>query len=561
MKTMKTMKKLVSLVLALTVLLSCCAMLVGCDDGGTSDPERFNEAVDSNKTQLYVGYYNGGLGLSWLTEAKRLFEEKFPEYQIMIDTGKDEYSSEILRSNIKTNRQDMYIVDGINYYTFVQDGSLMDLTEAMTTPLTEYGEDKTIVEKMNTSLNAYYETSEDKYFAAPYYESYHHLTYDVDLFDQYNLWFKDGGGFVSSAVDKKSAGQDGEYGTWDDGLPVTYSDFFTMMDRMVARGITPITWSGAYADSYLTNFIHSLIADYEGEQYATNWCYDGQIDVITNRDFAEAEAKTFSLNEADYETVTVTPDNFSDYMHSTVGKYYALKFAKDLSANSQYRTYNYAESHTAVQRSFLMSNMEGVDEPIAMLIEGGWWMNEATSVFTEMAEIDEKYAKENRRFGVMPFPKADDGSSAEGHTVSPFSGGSAVFVSKFSAKQDIAVKFFRFLHTDEIMRVFTKYSGVLRPYVYDKTAIMDSVSYYVKNVIEMSQDTTMIYKLPTGEKYKTDTTVINFMMYGGLLESHIFESSSNNPIVFFCDNAKYSAKDYLLGMQTKFLQNLPVGMK
>ena len=158
MKTMKTMKKLVSLVLALTVLLSCCAMLVGCDDGGTSDPERFNEAVDSNKTQLYVGYYNGGLGLSWLTEAKRLFEEKYPEYQIMIDTGKDEYMSDVLESNIKTNRQDMYIVDGINYYSFVNDSLLMDITDAVTSPLTEYGEDKSIADKMNTSLKGYYET-------------------------------------------------------------------------------------------------------------------------------------------------------------------------------------------------------------------------------------------------------------------------------------------------------------------------------------------------------------------------------------------------------------------
>ena len=559
---MKTMKKLISLVLALTVVLSCGAMLAGCDgNSGATDPDRFNEAVDTNKTQLYVGYYNGGLGLSWLTEAKRLFEEEYPEYQIMIDTGKDEYLSDVLESNIKTNRQDMYIVDGINYYSFVDDSLLMDITDAVTSPLTEYGEEKSIADKMNISLKGYYETGENKYFAVPYYQSHHHLIYDVDLFDQYSLWFKDGGGFVASASDKKSAGQDGEYGTWDDGLPVTYSDFFAMMDRMVARGITPITWSGQYADAYLTNFIHSMIADYEGDQHNVNWSYDGQLDVITNRDFAESEPKTFSLNEADYETITVTPDNFTEYMHSTVGKYYALKFAKDLSENPLYRTYNYAESHTAVQRSFLMSNMEGVDEPIAMLIEGGWWMNEATSVFTEMAEIDEKYAKENRRFGVMPLPKADDGSSAEGHTVAPFSGGSCVFISQFSTKQDIAVKFFRFLHTEEIMQVFTKYSGCLRPYEYDTNAIRDSVPFYVQNVIDSSEDTTFIFKMPTGEKYKEDDVAINFMQYGGLIYSHIFESTTNNPIIFFCDNAKYTAKDYWQGMENCFHQKLPVNMK
>ena len=557
---MKATKKLISLVLAMTLVLSCSAMLVGCG-GEVDDPNRFTEQVDSSKTQLYIGFFNGGVGLQWLTEVKKLFEAKYPEYQIMIDTGKDEYGSSILMSNIKTNRQDMYIVDDMNYYDFVDGNLVMDLTEAVTTPLAEFGEEKSIAEKMNISLKQFYETSEGKYYAVPFYQSYHHLTYDVDLFDQYNLWFKDGGGFVSSVEDKKSAGQDGEYGTWDDGLPVTYSDFFTLMDRMVARGITPVTWSGAYADAYLTNFIHSLVADYEGENFETNWDYDGETKVIANRSFEESESKTFALNANDVQTVTVTTDNFTQYMHSTAGKYFALKFAKDLTSNPMYRTYNYAESHTGVQRSYLMSNMEGVDKPIAMLIEGGWWMNEASSVFTEMAEIDEKYSKENRRFAVMPFPKADDGSSASGHTVAPFSGNSAVFVSAFSTKQEIAELFFRFLHTDEAMRVFTQYSGVLRPYDYDLSSIYNSVPYYVRSVIDMSKDTTFIYKLPNGPEYKESPIARNFMQYHGFLATRVNETGSSNPIIFFCDNSQISAKQYFLGLQTVFMESLPASMK
>lgn len=557
---MKKAKKLLAFILALTVVLSCSAMLAGCG-GEIDDPNRFSEEVDAAKTQLYVGYFNGGLGLSWLTEAKNLFEAKYPEYQVMIDTGKDEYQTEVLLSNIKTNRQDMYIIDGLNYYDFVRAGNLLaDLTEATTTPLTEYGEDKSIADKMNVSLKNFYQTSAGKYYAVPYYQSYHHIVYDVDLFDQYSLWFKDGGGFVSSTADKKSAGQDGEYGTWDDGLPVTYSDFFAMMDRMVARGITPVTWTGSYADSYLPNFIASMIADYEGEQYNTNWSFDGEIDVITNRDFTESAAKTFSLNEADYETVTVNSENFKDYMHSTVGKYYAAKFAKDLCSNPQYRKYNYAESHTAVQRSYLMSNMEGVDAPIAMLIEGGWWMNEATAVFDEMAVYDEKYSMENRRFGVMPLPNADDGSSADGFTISPFSGDSAVFVSENSANKDIAIKFFRFLHTDECMRVFTKNSGSLRPYDYDLSPIYDEVPHYVQSVIDAAADTEFIYRLPTGEKYKENPDAQTFMQYSGLMTTKWNGITSGNMMIFFCDNNTATAKDYFLGIKEIFLDRVPGSM-
>ena len=403
-------------------------------------------------------------------------------------------------------------------------------------------------------LKEFYETNEGKFFAAPFFESYHQLIYDVDLFDQYNLWFKDGGGFVSSTEDKKSAGQDGKFGTWDDGLPITYSDFFLMMDRMVARGITPLTWTGQYADAYTTNFIHSFIADYDGENFNTYWSYDGEIKVITNTDFTESDAKTFSLDPADLETVTITPENGKDYLHSTAGKYYALKFAKDISSNPMYRTYNYAESHTGVQRSFLMSNMEGVDSPIAMLIEGGWWLNESTAVFNEMAEINEKYSKENRRFDVMPIPKADDGSSAPGHTVAPYTGNSAVFVSAFSQKQDIAELFFRFLHSDEVMCLFTQYSGCLRPYEYDLSPIYDSLSYYVKNVIDMTKDTNFIYKVPTGELYKESDVWMNVMNWGTLITTQIKETEDQNPIIFFCDHPEITAKDYFRGLRNAFMK-------
>ena len=65
----------------------------------------------------------GGSGKTTIVKAfMHIFEEMYPEYQIMIDTGKDEYQTEVLLSNIKTNRQDMYIVDGVDYYKFVNKG-------------------------------------------------------------------------------------------------------------------------------------------------------------------------------------------------------------------------------------------------------------------------------------------------------------------------------------------------------------------------------------------------------------------------------------------------------
>lgn len=554
----KTLKKAIALLLAMLSLGT--VLLCGC---GTPPPDenRFDEEVDTTRTQLYVGYFNGGMGLPWLTEVKKRFEALYPEYQIMIDTGLTEYQSEVLEANMKTNRQDMYIVDTLNYYSLANKGLLMDVTDAMTTPLTEFGEDRSIADKMNDTLNEYYRTNQGKYFGTPFYQAYHHIIYDADLFDEYNLWYKDGGGFVSSKDDKKSAGQDGVYGNWDDGLPVTYSEFFALCDRMVARGITPITWSGTYADSYLPNFMASVIADYEGENFRTNFSFEGKLNVFKNYNFTEPGKNTFVLNPDDYKTVTVNNDNYQDYIPMSVGKYFAAKFAKDLASNPAYRTYNYAESHTGVQRSYLLSNMDGVNNPIAMLIEGHWWYNESKSVFNEMAGYDEKYSQMNRRFGVMPLPKADDGSSAEGHTVSPFSGDSAIFISNFSSKKDLAVKFYRFLHTEEALQICTKYSYITRPYDYDMESLYNEVPYYVRTSMEATADTTFIYRVPVTGQYKENPEVTSFMQYGAFMYSSQKDYSGYNMLIHFCDHSGKTAKDYFVGLKAGFDLQLPSYMK
>lgn len=554
---MNIMKRLIALTLALITVL---VMAVGCTTTPPDDdPDRFNEQVDKERTQLYVGYYNGGVGLTWLKKAKEEFEKLYPEYQIMIDTFKQEMWDQQLIGSMKVNRQDMYIDTAGDIYEFMSKDLLVDLTDAVTTPLTEFGEDKSIADKMNASLKDYYRTTDGKYYGTPYFEGYHHIIYDMDLFDKYNLWFKDGGGFVSSTSDKKTAGQDGKYGTSDDGLPITYSDFFKMMDRMVELGITPLTWSGQYADSYLTNLVGTLIASYEGDNFKTHFSYNGQVEIIKNKDFVESESKTFVLNDSDVETVTVTPENFSDYMYRTTGKYFASKFAKDLVSNTKYYTYNYAESHTGVQRSYLMSSMLG--KPIAMLIEGNWWMNESDQVFKDMASYDAAYAKENRNFGVMTIPKADDGSSAEGNTVSPYSGNEFICVSNFSTKKDIAILFFRFLHTDFAMQIFTEYSGLMRPYDYDLTSVYDSLNTYTKSFVDARANTEYVYRLPTNEEFKTIKEVTNFMQYPGFHDTNVNGNTTHNPIMFFCDNPQYTGKDFFLGLEKRFKDTLPIALK
>lgn len=85
------------------------------------------------------------------------------------------------------------------------------------------------------------------------------MIYDVALFSEKRLFVDDKGNWSNGSV--KSLGQDGKANTFDDGLPVTQSDFFKLLDRMVEQGVLPLTFFGSnayYFTSFLTNMVRRL---------------------------------------------------------------------------------------------------------------------------------------------------------------------------------------------------------------------------------------------------------------------------------------------------------------
>lgn len=89
------------------------------------------------------------------------------------------------------------------------------------------------------------------------------------------------------------------------------------------------------------------------------------------------------------------------------------------------------------QRSYLLS--AEADTRYAMIIEGGWWENEAKDFFDTMAaDNGEQYAYGTRKFAFMPTPKADDGSSAPGTTLISSTGNSVAFITSNTAVPELA---------------------------------------------------------------------------------------------------------------------------
>ena len=101
--------------------------------------------IDSSKTQLYVGLYDGGWGSDWLDDAKARFEAEYQDYQIVITKLKDEYEYATLKNNIATDFNDMYIT-ACSYYNYINDEQILDITDAVTADMADLGEPGNTVE-------------------------------------------------------------------------------------------------------------------------------------------------------------------------------------------------------------------------------------------------------------------------------------------------------------------------------------------------------------------------------------------------------------------------------
>lgn len=150
------MKKILTILLAALLAAGCFA---GCTYQGPEPPEE----IDKDRTQLYVGVFEGALGYEWLTEYKKAYEAENPQVQVIIDNKKDDYQDGSLIGKIANSRQDVYFLSGNNYSTFVDLGLLEDITTTVTEKV--YDDEMNLVGEGGTQsiVDAMYDDFEDLY--------------------------------------------------------------------------------------------------------------------------------------------------------------------------------------------------------------------------------------------------------------------------------------------------------------------------------------------------------------------------------------------------------------
>lgn len=466
----KKFRTIVAATLAAVSVLSVSAC--GKKDSG--------EKEDPTKTYLDVGVFNAGLGTAYFDELKKDFEAYYADTEF--ETGKKgvvvrplKKSTEFNPTNLLGSMKDlepvMYILDHGDYEEFTKQGLLSDVTDVMTEKYLD--EDGNIAKDTkkeatqtieDTMLDGYSDVfkKNEHYYAVPYMLSVPGIIYDADLFNENSLYFKKDGsiGANAAAIEAGNAsdGPDGIAGTSDDGLPATWGDFLTLLER-IRINYTPFTWAESPSTYQISHLVNAIWANYEGyDNYMLN----------------------YSLNGTDSNLDDINESNFITLLDQE-GRRAAIKAFYDITKNAG----NYSakakpgggNNNTGAQREYIQSKRFG--KRIAMFVENSYWEQEARDVFdAETPQSTNGYGKRN--FKYMPIPRfvGVDGIADQVNTERVLPAQYANSYICLSAKNTnknaevqvgIAKLFIKFMQQRSQLVKYTANTGCIRPYTYTIT--------------------------------------------------------------------------------------------
>lgn len=539
------MKKKSILAAGMAMLMATSAVsFTGC---GTENK------ADSDKTHLSVMNYDGGVGSEWLKNVAAKFEEKYADVSfeegkkgVVIDIGNEKLDG---RTGITTTSYALWFSEGNAYNDYVASNQLVDISDILTESLSEVSggaESGTIEDKLSDEQKEALTAIDGKYYALPHYEIYTGLVYDVDLFDEYGYYFSNDGG-LTNVDDDKTVGPDGVKGTRDDGLPSSYEELYTLMDQMVADGVTPFTWTVA-TENYVNDLFAGLSVAYAGkDEFMLNFTLDSskantQATIIDSfNGSTPIEKKVDISSETGY------------LMSEQAGKYYAYELLEKIMSSDNYHTkLDKSTSHLDVQEKFILSNLKVGESPVAMMIEGSYWYNEAGEALKRSVNTYKSKA-ENRRFGWMPLPVQYSGSVTEGNgqknTVLETNNSFAFINAKYKDDEvtlKVAKLFLQYCYTDEALVDFSVTTGIPKGVNYtipeDKMDELDC--YFKQDVLETKLTSDVVYPYSANPIFVNDQSSFMFLQHGDVWASTVDNQTFAN--YYAANKVGISAKDYFL---------------
>ena len=527
--------------------------------------------IDPTKTQLYIQLTSGGFGREWLDNAIADFETA--QAEVPYEDGKTgvqlivDYVEGANISPMATSANELIFYEDLPYVNYLSQRTFLDISDVVTKVLPEDGE--SIADKLSPEQRAHLTAVDGNYYAIPLYESYFSFMYDVDVFDEYCLYFAEDrteDDFISDLSHQKSKGPDGKTGiedgvdySTDDGLPATYVEMFKLFDRMLLRDVIPFVYTGE-SPNYVRKFLVALVATMIGsEEFSVNYSMDGEVTVIDG--FEESAsyrlAEGVEIPVGKEKTVEIQP---STGWQLTQGKgtYYSLAFLEAMLSNTDYYYEDIISgvfSHLDAQEEFIYGKLEG--NPIGMLVDGSYWMNEAKEAIQRSIE-DKGNAARNRRYAVMPLPRVVDGEVTAGkHTLIDVVNAFAFVNGNIANKPHkikLAKAFLEYLYTDSAMQKFTVTTGTKLALDYTITTQQyEQLDYFQRSCWDWVTNADIVYMNSASEYYVNSGGLGAFTYYGdtnGMYASKLDNMLYTLPQKYFMrgiSDPLFTSKEYFLG--------------
>lgn len=498
---------------ALAVLL-CSAIVIPA--WGCEKPDLYKHV-----TPLFVSIPNDGFGSAWAESLEERFETAMKD--ISFEEGKMGVDVEIVVNenrpsvtNMINSRYDIVFSEGIPYADFVSNNIMVEINDVLTED-NRFDDNKKLESKLTDMQKDGLKAINGKYYAIPHTEYTTAITYDIEVFDKHGLYIRKdksaGDVFVSEANPTKSAGPDGELGNSDDGLPVTYEEFFMLCDRMIDRGVVPLMYPGGY-DGYMIRFVNSLATAYDGyESAVSNLNFTGKVQVVEN-----FSTESLSLSRRGYtfkkpNTKLVEIDDSNGYLtRKSAGKYSALAFLGAIFANqADYFTKDTLSStmtHVESQERFMYSGYKSTGQ-IGMLIDGNYWIGEATDSGAADRVMLDNGTDKLREYGFMRLPNRinDEDSNQVAPALLDMSR-SFGFIHKNidDSKLSLAKDFMRFAFSEESLQESTLLMKATRALQYDMTTEqLASMETYLRTLWDIKKEIGFVNSISSNPIYNNNT--------------------------------------------------------
>ncbi|MDY2901213.1 MAG: hypothetical protein SOT09_04240 [Candidatus Borkfalkiaceae bacterium] len=506
------------------------------------------------KKEIFVSLYDGGYGTDWFTPVKEEFEKDYPDYYVSVEKKKRTVAQ--IEQLIALGQQaDMYVSTVSDFHTLIYSDKLEDISDVLDMKVD--GETRTIGEKiLDKELWKTIGSKDGKgLYMLPFEDGITGFNYDHQKFVEYGLMIEASADDVTRAalteqgieytetagklIFKRSAsetnynegdvilraGKDGKFGTYDDGQPITMSEWNQMFLLLKGLG-KAVIYPGKILD-YTTDIFNGVFAQYDG---LDNWklfnTYDG--------------AYTF---DGDSAPTKITMQNGYEVFGMT-GIRKATEFMQTYLNNRDYAhesAFMSEESNTDAQGKFVVGSAKNsVDAPFTgLMVEGIWWEKEAKPAFDGLTEdprySDYKYG--TRDYRIMLYPQMDGQKGADGNgngsVLATRAAGSCIVTKNDDA--DILEKtkiLLAYTMKDEYLRYFTKTTGVVRAFDYELTSEdKASMTKYARNVWELYRDGENVkFVRPLLDRYLTALPYKTSKGYNVNWYSKVDDVSYNMPI-------------------------------